>query len=419
MPKPTRFRPIVGEPLERRLALSTTGGSVVIPGLDTSAATTPTERLDSASMSAHASFVSLANAGKASGVVFFGDSIFARWDEPGYPGLPVWNGELTPMGAVDFGIDGDRTQNLLWRLQNGELDGKPQVAVVMIGTNNLVYTGANESPQETAQGIDAVVATIRALSPDTKVLLLGILPRGQTSGDPVRAEIDQVNSLIAPLADGRNVFYLNLGSLLVGPDGTIPGEVLQPPDYLHPTISGYQVMADALQAPLDGLLGRPVPSPYQYGGPILVNLPPNQVLTATSPGGAPLEFTMPRAVDALDPNPLVVSSAAPGTILPVGTTSIPIEATDRYGHIAIGSFTVTVKPGGATLSNLPSNIVVEATSGNGAVVNYQAPTVNAPGDPAAQVVESPPSGTMFPIGTTLVQATVPGSADRTSRARSP
>jgi lysophospholipase L1-like esterase len=168
--------------LEDRTLLSSgaTAASSVLPTAasiyGTSAATTPTQRLDPAAVQAHTQAVALANSGGASGVVFFGDSITARLDEPGFPGLSVWNSQIAPLGAVEFGLDGDRTQNLIWRLANGELAGQPKVAVIEIGTNSLINSDQNESPEETASGINAVVQTIHAVSPNTKILLLGILP---------------------------------------------------------------------------------------------------------------------------------------------------------------------------------------------------------------------------------------------------
>src|SRR5262249_46638177 len=151
------------------------------------------------------SAVALAGSGQASGVVFFGDSITARWAAPGFPGVSVWNSAIAPLGAVDFGVDGDRTQNLIWRMANGELDGQPKVAGGELGSNNLFVQAQNETPQETAGGISAVVQTIQAVSPNTKILLLGILPRGESPSDPARAEIQQVNSIISGLADGTNI----------------------------------------------------------------------------------------------------------------------------------------------------------------------------------------------------------------------
>jgi N-acetylglucosamine-6-sulfatase len=230
-----------------------------LPFLDTLPATTPLQRTDAGSVAAHAAALAAVEAGKASNVVFFGDSITAGWDMPGF-GQPSWDASLAPLGAADFGVGGDMTQHLLWRLLNGELGGRPRVAVVEIGTNDMGYR-----PQETAAGIAAVVKTIRAESPGTRVLLLGILPRSSPS-DPVRGEIAQVNGLIAGLADGTIVRYVDLSSLFLLPDGTIPPELMSTPLLLHPTTAGYQLMSDALRAPIEALLSS-LPQPATPAAP--------------------------------------------------------------------------------------------------------------------------------------------------------
>jgi lysophospholipase L1-like esterase len=426
MKKPP-YRPLTWELLEDRAVLSTGGIAGVtaasmlqppdIPILGTSAATTPTQRLDPAAVQAHTAAVALADSGGASGVVFFGDSISARWDEPGFPGLSVWNSEIAPLGAVDFGIDGDRTQNLIWRLTNGELAGQPKVAVVEIGTNNLIFTGQNESPGETAAGINAVVQTIHAVSPNTRILLLGILPRGESPSDPVRAEIQQVNSMISGLADGTNVIYLDLSALFLRPDGTIPAGLLQAADFIHPDTEGYQLMADAVQAPIDALLGLPAPDPTTYGGPILVDVPSDQTAEAADSRGALLSYPLPLAFDALDPNPVFTSSPPRGTVMPLGTTTVTCVATDRYGHSASTTFAVTVDPDVPPgLQSIPSDQVVEATSRFGAVVTFALPTATDPSDPNVQVLCVPPSGSTFPLGTTEVTCTATDQVGNVARA---
>ena len=212
----------------------------------------PNQRLDPAAVALHASDLAQANSGAsgASNIVFFGDSI-TEWFANG-AGAPVWNGEIAPLGAADFGLSGDRTQDLLWRLLNGELNGQPRVAVVLIGTNNLAFSDHDETPGETAEGIKAVIQTIRTLSPRTKILLLGLLPRGQSGDDPLRAEIEQVNAMIAGLADSPYVTYLDLGALFLNPDGSIPSDLMA--DFLHPTTLGYLVIANALLPVLKSLL---------------------------------------------------------------------------------------------------------------------------------------------------------------------
>jgi hypothetical protein len=272
--------------------------SVAVPAADlsflgTSPTTTPLQRTDPYAVTAHAAALAAVAAGKASGVVFFGDSITQAWAWNGF-GLPSWEASIAPKGAVDFGVGSDQTQNVLWRLLNGELGGHPKVAVVMIGTNNLGY-----GPQETAAGITAVVETIRSVSPGTRVLLLGILPRSIPS-DPYRSEIAQINGRIAGLADGNIVRYLDLGSLFLLPDRTIPpGLMVDTTLLLHPSTAGYQLLSDAVRAPIEALL----------------NLPPANVVPTVSdiqfhidelPGERPAEALV---VDYTPPDPLNAAAA--------------------------------------------------------------------------------------------------------------
>jgi lysophospholipase L1-like esterase len=222
------------------------------PGL--TPAVMPNQRLDPAAVVRHASDLAVAKAG-GSNVVFFGDSII-DWFANG-AGASVWSSEIAPLGAADFGLSGDRTQDLLWRLQNGELNGHPKVAVVLIGTNNLVFSDHDETPGEVIEGIRAVIQTIRTLSPQTRILLLGLLPRYQSPNDPVRTEIREVNSMIAGFADHAYITYLDVGSLFLSPDGTIPTYLMA--DFTHPTTVGYQVLANALLPTLKSMLNSPAP----------------------------------------------------------------------------------------------------------------------------------------------------------------
>jgi lysophospholipase L1-like esterase/uncharacterized protein (DUF2141 family) len=226
--------------------------SLPVPAPGLTPAVMPNQRLDPAAVARHASDLAAANSGGAN-VVFFGDSI-TDWFENG-AGASVWNSEIAPLGADDFGLAGDRTQDLLWRLQNGELNGHPKVAVVLIGTNNLVFSDRNETPGETIEGIQAVIQTIRTLSPHTRILLLGLLPRSQSPNDPIRAEIREVNSIIAGFADSNYITYLDLGALFLHPDGTIPANLMG--DFTHPTTLGYQLLANALLPTLKSLLILP------------------------------------------------------------------------------------------------------------------------------------------------------------------
>jgi lysophospholipase L1-like esterase len=179
-------------------------------------------------------------------LIFLGDSITQNWEGAGQG---VWDRYYLPRKAVNLGIGADRTQHILWRLDHGELVGlRPDVAVVLVGTNNL----ASNPPAEVAAGIKAVVAKVRDRLPETKILLLGIFPRGQRS-DPVRDRIRAVNDEIKSLDDGRFVHYLDLSSTFLEPDGTVSREVM--PDSLHLSPKGYRLWAEAIEPTLWEMMG--------------------------------------------------------------------------------------------------------------------------------------------------------------------
>jgi lysophospholipase L1-like esterase len=246
----------------------------------------------------HEGFVAQARQG-GEDVLFLGDSITYFWGDPAH-GAAAWRAGLEPLGAVGFGIPGDQTQNLLWRLQNGELDGRPKVAVVMIGVNDL---GHGQSPADTATGIAAVVDTIRAESPQTKVLLLSLLPAGGTDSF-LNPGIARVNAMIAGLDDGRDVRFLDVASRFLGPDGDAAPGLLA--DGLHPSAAGYSVLADALTGPIEDLLAprteaAPAPDPAAHAG--TNNAPtssrPPATFGAVTPPAAPPLWTLPPDADAL------------------------------------------------------------------------------------------------------------------------
>ena len=175
-------------------------------------------------------------------LLFLGDSIT---DGSAGGGKAVWEKNYAPLKAANFGIGGDQTQHVLWRIQNGELDGiKPKVAVLMIGTNNL---GGN-TDEEIADGIKAIVAELHKQTPETKLLLLGVFPRGIKANDSNRARIKNINSIIAKLDDGgKTVKYLDIGDKFLEADGTLPKSIM--PDALHPNGKGYEIWAEAIAHP--------------------------------------------------------------------------------------------------------------------------------------------------------------------------
>jgi lysophospholipase L1-like esterase len=182
-------------------------------------------------------------------IEFIGDSITEAWEGAG---TNVWREFYGKKKAINFGVSGDRTQHVLWRFENGQLDGiKAKVAVVMIGTNNSL--GQDNTEAEMLEGVTAIVKQIRIRQPDTKIILLGIFPRGETFS-PQRGKILQVNEALARLDDGKSVFYIDFGSQLIESDGSISKAIM--PDYLHLTEAGYRIWANATESKLKRLLGE-------------------------------------------------------------------------------------------------------------------------------------------------------------------
>lgn len=180
-------------------------------------------------------------------IIFLGDSITQGWENAG---RAVWAKYYGDRKCLNFGVSGDRTQHVLWRIENGQLDGvKPRAAVLMIGTNNSNKDDNTEA--EILAGVQAIVRELRARLPETKVVVVAIFPRGQTFS-PQRGKILQVNQALAKLADGRMIHFLDIGPQLIEADGSISKEVM--PDYLHLSEKGYRIWAEALEPLLKQIL---------------------------------------------------------------------------------------------------------------------------------------------------------------------
>lgn len=178
--------------------------------------------------------------GNQARVLFLGDSV-TDWLANG-AGRPIWDSSFLPLGAADFAVAGISTSQVLWQIEQGQAArAAPNVVVLLIGSNDL---GAGNSPQQVAAATAKIVGEVRGQLPDTRVLLLGVLPRGQSPSDPLRGEIAQLNGLIARLDDGSQVRFLDIGSRFVQPNGAIPPLVM--PDFMHPSLLGYQIYADAV-----------------------------------------------------------------------------------------------------------------------------------------------------------------------------
>ena len=186
-------------------------------------------------------------------VLFLGDSITDGWRSKG---KPVWEKHFAPLKAANFGISGDRTQHVLWRLRNGEAEGySPKAVVLMIGTNNTGKEKADGKPRnatpEVVEGVTAVVQELRAKFPQAKILFLAIFPRGEKDSD-ARKQVMEVNQSLAKLHDGKHVHYLDIGGKFLDADGNLPKEIM--PDLLHPNERGYEIWAEMIAKPLKAML---------------------------------------------------------------------------------------------------------------------------------------------------------------------
>lgn len=220
------------------------------------AAVTPADRKDGWWVQRHDSFNRRAEQGRKNGdipLIFLGDSITQGWEQAG---RAVWEEHWAPLGAVNFGISGDRTQHVLWRLDHGNVDGlaepeaggPPRLVVLMIGTNNS--NGEDHTAAEIAEGVGAVVGKLREKLPTTRVLVLGIFPRGEHP-DAQREKIREANERIARLADGKMVHYLDIGGRFTEEDGSISAEIM--PDFLHLSERGYEIWAEAIKEKVEEL----------------------------------------------------------------------------------------------------------------------------------------------------------------------
>jgi len=209
----------------------------------TPATLAPVPRTDGWWTKMHEDFLSQAKKGNID-LLFLGDSITQGWGDNA-----TWKKHYTPRHAANFGIGGDGTQHVLWRVENGEIDGiKPRVIVMMIGTNN-----SGSPADDIAAGVKAIVAQLRKRLPETKILLLGVFPRSQKPDD-TRAKLKNVNEQISKLDDGQKIHYLDIGSTFLEKDDTISAEIM--PDFLHLSPKGYERWADAIEPSLKKLLGE-------------------------------------------------------------------------------------------------------------------------------------------------------------------
>jgi lysophospholipase L1-like esterase len=245
-----------------RILLRTLAFSLSLSALGAEPAATPPAYIDASAaiekkgdpkfLPLHESFLKRAQVGPI-GVLFLGDSITERWSNA----PQIWEKYYGPYQPANFGISGDHTEHVIWRIENGELDAiHPRVVVFMLGTNNT----ASNTAEEIAAADRKIVQLIREKIPEAKILLLAIFPRGPRKNpngsldDGVkRMEIIRAaNTELAKLDDGAHVRFLDISSAFMAPDGTIPKTLM--PDQLHPNAAGYEVWAKAMQPLLESML---------------------------------------------------------------------------------------------------------------------------------------------------------------------
>jgi lysophospholipase L1-like esterase len=214
-------------------------------------------RTDQNSMTAHAELLDKAKKGRID-VYFEGDSIARRWGATDYPELLAnWKANFFGWNAADFAWGADKTQHILWRLENGELDGvHPKIIVVLAGTNNVgAQPGPEGKVEDVTRGLKAILDICRRKAPDATIVMTAIFPRNDNMA--VMPEIDRINANVARWADRRKVRYLNVNDRLADKDGRLFDGMMNARDKLHPTLEGYQVWADGLKPIFTEILGPP------------------------------------------------------------------------------------------------------------------------------------------------------------------
>lgn len=221
----------------------------------------PEPRTDANSRLAHEQLLAKAHKGGID-IYFVGDSITRRWGATDYPQfLSNWKANFFGWNAADFGWGADRIQNILWRLDNGELDDvNPKVIVILAGTNNIPPRGLDDAGvDDVARGIKAILNICQKKAPQATIILMAIFPRNDHLA--AMPSINQINQKIAHFADGKKVRFLNINDKLADESGRLR-EGMMSPDKLHPAINGYQTWADALKPLLTELLGPRAPEDH-------------------------------------------------------------------------------------------------------------------------------------------------------------
>jgi lysophospholipase L1-like esterase len=186
-------------------------------------------------------------------VLYLGDSITERWNQPLWGAKKVWDANMPQRGVLNAGVSGDRTEHLRWRLDHGNLDGPaPKLVLLMIGTNDL---GHGRPPNEAAEGVRQTLIMLRQKLPNSRIMLFGLTPRGAAPWDDLRVKAGQVNQMIGGCADGQAIWATDIGGPLLDAKGMLSNALA--PDYLHFNAAGYERLAPQVDNWIDQLMGKP------------------------------------------------------------------------------------------------------------------------------------------------------------------
>ena len=219
------------------------------------AADRPVPRTDRNSQIAHEQLLEKAKRGGID-VYFLGDSITRRWGATDYPEfLAHWKTNFFGWNAANFGWGADNIENILWRVENGELDGvHPKIIVILAGINNVgTFPGGDAKVENVTRGLKALVAVCQQKAPGAVVILTGLFPRNDNMA--VIPTINRINDHLAWMADGKKIRYLNVNDKLADKDGKLFEGISK--DNLHPGLKGYQIWADGLKPIFMEILGPP------------------------------------------------------------------------------------------------------------------------------------------------------------------
>jgi lysophospholipase L1-like esterase len=201
-------------------------------------------------------------------IILIGNSITHFWggepifrDADGKPGIPngqkVWDSMFSKYRVLNLGFGWDRTQNVLWRLDHGEIDGlHPRTVIINIGTNNTSETSnaRKNTAEEIVEGIRAICMRVRSKVPGARIVMMALFPREKSPEDPRRILINEINNQLKKFADDNKISFVDIGPRMLEPDGTFhPGITL---DYCHPTEKGYQIWADSIRSFIQCCSGR-------------------------------------------------------------------------------------------------------------------------------------------------------------------